>query len=49
MEKSTVRGPRKGLWMADNPMCVGVGILVDGVQCWLVGNVCVDLKASKIN
>ena len=32
MEKSTRLGHRKGSGIADNPMCVGEGTLVGGVQ-----------------
>ena len=37
--KSTAVGHRKGSGIADNLMFVGVGALVDGVHCWLVGGV----------
>ena len=36
MEKSTKLGHRKGSGIAGNSVGVGVGLLVGGVQCWLV-------------
>ena len=38
-EKSTVVWHRKGSEIAGYLECVGVGGLVGGVQCWLVGAV----------
>ena len=36
MEKRTKLGHRKGSGIAGNPVGVGVGMFVGGVQCWLV-------------
>ena len=42
-EKSTNSGYRKGSGIAGNPEYVRVGTLVDGMQCWLVHEVCVSV------
>ena len=43
MEKSTKLGDRKGSGDVGNSDCVGEGIWVGGMQCWLVPAACVSV------